>query len=146
MIVSTVWGSPGMHDRHELPKTTVLSVDEAAGSELRAKARSGGRVRLFAELDTRWTDIPLLTAEIHGESDDFVLFSGHVDSWHYGAMDNGSATSRRGEPSDWPSGRGTRTAATRVRLGTPTITGSISGGTALHTSTSTLSAARGPRS
>ena len=91
MIVSTVWGSPGVHDRHELPGTTVLSVDETGGSELRAKVRSGGRVRLFAEVDTRWTDIPLLTAEIRGRSEDFVLFSGHVDSWHYGAMDNGSA-------------------------------------------------------
>ena len=36
--------------------------------------------------------IPTLTAELPGTDEDrFVLFSGHVDSWHLGAMDNGTA-------------------------------------------------------
>ena len=90
MIVSTVWGSPGTRNRRELPKTPILSVTDETGARIREQ--SGGGIRLFAEVDTRWTGIPLLTAEIKGEiEDEFVLFSGHVDSWHYGAMDNGSA-------------------------------------------------------
>jgi N-acetylated-alpha-linked acidic dipeptidase len=36
--------------------------------------------------------IPHLLGELAGRQEDrFVLFSGHVDSWHYGAMDNGTA-------------------------------------------------------
>lgn len=43
---------------------------------------------------TGWRKIPLLIADIRapkaGEAQ-FVLFSGHVDSWHLGAMDNAGA-------------------------------------------------------
>jgi Zn-dependent M28 family amino/carboxypeptidase len=36
--------------------------------------------------------IPHLTGQLDGRGEDhFVLFSGHVDAWHFGAMDNGSA-------------------------------------------------------
>jgi hypothetical protein len=36
--------------------------------------------------------IPHLTAHLDGTAEDrFILFSGHVDGWHYGAMDNGTA-------------------------------------------------------
>src|SRR5690606_33456798 len=42
---------------------------------------------------TEWRKIPTLIAEYKGEvePEKYVLFSGHIDSWHYGAMDNGSA-------------------------------------------------------
>jgi Zn-dependent M28 family amino/carboxypeptidase len=41
---------------------------------------------------TGWMPIPHLVGELAGRHEDrFVLFSGHVDSWHYGAMDNGTA-------------------------------------------------------
>jgi hypothetical protein len=41
---------------------------------------------------TGWMSIPHLVGELVGRQEDrFVLFSGHVDSWHYGAMDNGTA-------------------------------------------------------
>src|SRR5690606_8249317 len=47
---------------------------------------------LRTEVDTGWRTIPLLTADLPGTMEDtFVLFAGHVDSWHYGAMDNASA-------------------------------------------------------
>ena len=59
---------------------------------LRRLAERGAlRVRLTTEVDTRWRHIPVLTAELDGEEDNFVLFSGHIDYWHYGAMDNGTA-------------------------------------------------------
>ncbi len=49
-------------------------------------------VRLVTEPYLAWTMIPTLTGELPGtEEDRFVMFSGHVDSWHYGAMDNGTA-------------------------------------------------------
>lgn len=92
MIISPVWGSPTPHTAHMLPRLVSISVNEADGAELRRLAASGGlRVRITTEVDTRWRKIPVLTAEIDGEEDRFVLFSGHIDSWHYGAMDNGTA-------------------------------------------------------
>ena len=91
MIVSPVWGSPTRAEAALLPRIPVLSVADAEGPALRAQASEGGDLRLFAEVDTGWREVPLLEARIDGEEDDFVLFSGHIDSWHFGAMDNGTA-------------------------------------------------------
>src|SRR5205823_4644643 len=55
-------------------------------------ARGPLRVRMTTRVRTGWTPIPHLVGELHGQREDrFVLFSGHVDSWHHGAMDNGTA-------------------------------------------------------
>jgi hypothetical protein len=93
MIVSPVWGSPDRQRRSLLPHTPVVSVDDEVGARLRdAVARGESRVRIDAQVDTGWRKTPILLASLPGtESQDFVLFSGHLDSWHYGAMDNGSA-------------------------------------------------------
>ena len=92
-IISTVWGSPTPDAMGTLPTVVAVSVSEADGAALRAQARDGAlRVNIRAAVDTRWRKTPILTADIAGkETDRFVLFSGHVDSWHHGAMDNGSA-------------------------------------------------------
>jgi len=94
MIISTVWGSPTPETLSALPKIIAVSVRKPDGEALRERARTGDlRVRMHAAVDTRWRKTPLLVADLTGrdEPDRFVLFSGHVDSWHYGAMDNGSA-------------------------------------------------------
>lgn len=94
MIISTVWGAPTPETLGDLPKIVAVSVREPDGAVLRARARENSlRVRVQAEVDTRWRLTPLLIADLPGwnEPDRYVLFSGHVDSWHYGAMDNGSA-------------------------------------------------------
>ncbi len=50
------------------------------------------RVRIETAVDTGWRDIPLLEADILATgSDQFLLFSSHIDSWEFGAMDNGAA-------------------------------------------------------
>ncbi len=93
MIISTVWGAPTPETVGCLPTIVAVSVREPDGAVLRARAREGTlRVRVQAQVDTRWRPTPLLVADLRGRDEDrFVLFSGHVDSWHYGAMDNGSA-------------------------------------------------------
>lgn len=94
MIISPVWGSPTPEQVALLPKTAAVSVNHAAGSQLKELLKEGAvRIRLQAAVDTGWRKIPLLTAEVLGteEPDQFLLFSGHVDSWYYGAMDNGAA-------------------------------------------------------
>ena len=93
MIVSAVWGSPGMAERNRYPKTPVVSVTRETGRQLRDRLRAGPvNVQVFCEVDTGWRKTPLLTADIRvPASHDFVLLSGHLDSWHLGAMDNGGA-------------------------------------------------------
>jgi Peptidase family M28 len=93
MIVSPVWGNPDHSARARLPRTPIVSVDEETGVKLRA-ALAGGRtvLRIRADVDTRWRQTPILLASLKASgTDDFVLLSGHIDSWHLGAMDNGSA-------------------------------------------------------
>jgi hypothetical protein len=92
MIVSPVWGSPTPDTLSVLPTVPVVSVDAATGERLKQLlSDSQGRARVRTEVDTGWRPIPVLIADLDVEGRDYVLFSGHVDSWHYGAMDNGSA-------------------------------------------------------
>jgi hypothetical protein len=94
MCISTVWGSPTLETARLLPHTPSVTVRSSTGEAMRALLHEGP---LFADLsttvDTGYRPIPLLTADLPGalEEQRFVLFSGHVDSWYYGAMDNGSA-------------------------------------------------------
>jgi hypothetical protein len=96
MIVSSVWGNPTPKD-DGYPSIPVLSVNHSDGEQIKSLIveADGGtlEVTITAEVLTDWVNIPTLVAEIQGreEPESFVLFSGHVDSWHYGAMDNGSA-------------------------------------------------------
>jgi Peptidase family M28/PA domain len=93
MCLSPVWGTPTPETAPLLPDVPGVGVDARDGADLRRRARAGElRVRLVTEPFRAWTAIPTLTAELPGTSDDrFVLFSGHVDSWHLGVMDNGTA-------------------------------------------------------
>lgn len=92
MIVSPVWGSPTPDRLGLLPTVVMLSIDTTAGRRLKARLRErAARARVFATVDTGWRPIPQLVADLDVEGRDYALFSGHVDSWHYGAMDNASA-------------------------------------------------------
>ncbi len=93
MIVTTIWGTPAPETAWRIPTTPCLSVLGADGARLRERlARGPLRVRLTTRVRTGWMPIPHLVGELAGRVEDrFVLFSGHVDAWHHGAMDNGSA-------------------------------------------------------
>jgi hypothetical protein len=93
MIVTTIWGTPDPETARRIPRTPCLSVRRVDGDRLRALIREGrGRVTLVTRVRTGWTPIPHLTAHLDGTAEErFILFSGHVDAWHHGAMDNGTA-------------------------------------------------------
>lgn len=100
MCISTIWGSPTTGELADMPKCAVVSVNDKTGRRLRELIAGGvTEVTVHTEVDTGWRTLPLLLADLCPEGVDtlddgktpFVLFSGHLDSWHYGAMDNGSA-------------------------------------------------------
>ena len=93
MIVTTVWGTPTPETAWRIPRTPCLSIRGADARRLRDLLRLGPlRVRLLTRVRTGWIPIPHLVAHLDGRGEDrFVLFSGHVDAWHHGAMDNGTA-------------------------------------------------------
>jgi hypothetical protein len=94
MTISPVWGNPTPSTMQMLPTIPHISVDEDSARRLRDAIASGGcKVRVHASVETAWKPLPVLIADSPGV-DQFsmhVLLSGHVDSWYYGAMDNGSA-------------------------------------------------------
>lgn len=99
MIVSGIWGSPTPEEKHQLPQLPVVSLGRTDGDALRDMLRDGLQrsvpvdMHILTRVDTRWRELPTLVAQVNdvAEPEKFVLFSGHIDSWHYGAMDNGSA-------------------------------------------------------
>lgn len=93
MCISPVWGMPTPETAPLLPKTPSVAVARADGERLLTLLRDGPvRARLLTKPFLGWVELPIVTADLPGVADDsFVLFSGHVDSWHYGAMDNGTA-------------------------------------------------------
>lgn len=92
-----IWGTPTPETAHLLPKTPSVSVRGVEGAQIKAALERGPvRVRLQTRVYQDWRTLPLLIGDLRPvtdgpESDLFVLFSGHVDSWYYGAMDNGTA-------------------------------------------------------
>lgn len=92
MIISPVWGSPTIEELGRLPEIAALSIRQPDGERIKELLKRG---QVFAtyntQVETGWRKTPILVAELKGPSPDYVLFSGHLDSWHYGAMDNGTA-------------------------------------------------------
>lgn len=92
MIVSPVWGSPTPDRLDRVPRVPLVSIDTPTGARLKQQLEAGRvRAQVWTEVDTSWRPIPTLIADLDVRDRDYVMFSGHVDSWHYGAMDNASA-------------------------------------------------------
>ncbi len=93
MIVTTVWGAPTPDTAWRIPATPCLSILGADGRRLRERLANGPtQITLTTRVRTEWMPIPHLVGVLPGRVEDrFVLFSGHVDSWHHGAMDNATA-------------------------------------------------------
>lgn len=94
MIITTVWGQPTPETVSFLPRNAVVSTGRTHGNHLKSLCEKGPvRIRLVTETWTGFKRVPLAVADLRGkvEPDQFVMFTGHVDSWHKGASDNGTA-------------------------------------------------------
>ena len=93
MCISPVWGNPTHETVADLPSTVVVTLPLEAGTKIKAllAANTGLTATLTATVDTGWRKTPILVADLAGEDEPFVLYSGHHDTWYYGTMDNGGA-------------------------------------------------------
>lgn len=93
-IVSPVWGTPTPETVENIPQIPVVTVTHADGELLKQKAEAGYIVSVRTKVETGWRRLRMPVVEIPGQTGDFVLIGGHIDSWHVGATDNatGNAT------------------------------------------------------
>lgn len=94
MPVNPIWGSPTRETEHLLPHIPVASITRPDGRKLRERcAKETVVINLRSQVEMGWKkDLPILVADLPCvKSDKFVLLSCHIDSWDYGAMDNGTA-------------------------------------------------------
>jgi hypothetical protein len=94
ICLSPVWGSPSYLNKHLLFRIPAVSITMASAEQIKKQLVNGSaEAKLTARVESSWCSIPLLTAEIRAlkPTKKYVMFCGHVDSWYYGAMDNGTA-------------------------------------------------------
>jgi hypothetical protein len=94
MIITTVWGHPTPETIHYIPKNAIVSTGKGIGHYLKSLCEKDPvKISLFTETWTGFKKAPLAIADLRGrvEPDNFVLFTGQVDSWHKGASDNATA-------------------------------------------------------
>jgi len=93
MIVTPVWGTPEPGDVDDLPSLPVAEVYPDEGEWIRDRLAEGP-VELTVETQTTTgvTELPCPVGRIEGsESDRYLLVGNHLDGWHEGVTDNGTA-------------------------------------------------------
>jgi N-acetylated-alpha-linked acidic dipeptidase len=96
-ITTASWGSPDLDSLGRTPPVPILTINRPDGQELVRRLGEGPvEVAFSNQVEIGWRPIPIVVAEIKGSvaPDEFVLFHGHLDSWHVGIGDNatGDAT------------------------------------------------------
>lgn len=87
--VGPVWGTPTPQNAHTLPNIPVVGVTHGDGIRLLEQVeKQGVTVVLRTNVKSGIKTVSLPVATIPGITDEYILLSGHYDSWHYGATDN----------------------------------------------------------
>ncbi|MGG1572519.1 M28 family peptidase [Fictibacillus sp. NRS-1165] len=87
--VGTVWGTPTIENADQLTKIPVVGITYDDGIHLIKQIQKEDiKVILKTEIQTGIKRVSLPMAAIPGNTDQYILISGHYDSWHKGATDN----------------------------------------------------------
>jgi aminopeptidase YwaD len=90
--VGTVWGTPTIENFDQLTTLPVVGVNHRDGTMLLQHMKKENiTVSLKTVLNVGVKNVSLPVASIPGEEDQYLLISGHYDSWHKGATDNAVA-------------------------------------------------------
>jgi Iap family predicted aminopeptidase len=94
LTVSPIWGTPNHRNYGELPKIPSVHLSMADGEALQeAVGTATVTVTIETEVDSGWKTLRLPVATIESERDreGYVLVGGHIDGWHYAAVDEGAS-------------------------------------------------------
>ncbi|MGN0838123.1 MAG: M28 family peptidase [Pyramidobacter sp.] len=89
--VNMIWGQPDPAETGLYNHLPVVGMNYADGRALIEKVKQGGVVlEMETKVEDRQWTLPVLEAVIEGDTDDYILLGNHLDSWFYGACDNGT--------------------------------------------------------
>ncbi|MBQ8090979.1 MAG: M28 family peptidase [Pyramidobacter sp.] len=89
--VNMIWGQPDPAETGLYNHLPVVGMNYADGHALIEKVKQGGVVlEMETKVEERQWTLPILEAVIEGDSEDYILLGNHLDSWFYGASDNGT--------------------------------------------------------
>lgn len=93
-IFNPIWGTPNYNELDYYPRIPILAINGKDGKVILEKIKYGNiKARIMTNLINSVTDIPVIEAVIKPNknyNDKFVLIGNHLDSWYYGATDNGT--------------------------------------------------------
>ncbi|MCQ1528940.1 M28 family peptidase [Lutispora saccharofermentans] len=94
MAISPIWGMPVPETIELLGKIPVVSVTKKNGELLlNYIADESKEILIESEVQAEFKQVPLCIADLKAAmpTNRYILFNGHVDSWHKGATDNATA-------------------------------------------------------
>lgn len=87
--VGSVWGTPTPKNIDTLFEIPVLGIGKSDGERLLGVIKNTElKVKISTKLENKVAKCSLPICKIKGKCDDFILISGHYDSWHEGISDN----------------------------------------------------------